>query len=335
MLKKLKINKIQLLTAAAIAATTSIAHSSETYFSMPGTRAMGMAGAFVAQADDSTAMYYNPAGLAHEGPEYDVTVEFGNNMTFESGTGRKVGKQKLKWASYRAGNLGVAHYQPVEFAFGSGVVEYKTTSFGAGRDLGDGLKAGITLDLVSASGSASDNGYGFSLGFLKELAKNQTIFSDIKFDLNAGLVVRNEAQLGKGNDATSATSRPSERTWGLNAKFQNLIPSALVSLNYSNTTRDWDVAAHNSLSSSGLDYSRESFGTEISLAASKSMQMFFRLGRSYAKPEVNGYIDSDSTNLGFGVAFSSFAIDFATEKRKVNYSSESYNLSSISGSYFF
>lgn len=336
MLKKLKINKIQLLTAAAIAATTSVAHSNEIYYSMPGTRAMGMGGAFVAQADDSTAMHYNPAGLAHEGPKYDVTVELGNNMTYSSAEGRHTSKQAMKWASFRAGTLGIANYQPYEFNFGTTSVKYTMTSFGAGKDLGDGLKAGITFDLVQAAGGVSDSGYGFSVGFLKELAKNQTIFSDIKFDLNLGLLARNEAEMGTYNDSTTAASRPAEKTWGLNAKFQNLIPSALVSVNYSNSLKEWDSAAHyTSTSATGLNFVREAFGTEISLAASDSMQMFFRLGRTYAKAQNNNYFNSDSTNFGFGIAFGSFAIDMASEKRKIDNGKESFNLTSISGSYFF
>jgi hypothetical protein len=39
-----------------------------------GTRALGMAGAFVAVADDATAVFWNPAGLGF-GPVLDVTVE--------------------------------------------------------------------------------------------------------------------------------------------------------------------------------------------------------------------------------------------------------------------
>ena len=45
-------------------------------FEAVGTRAQGMAGAFVAVADDATATWWNPAGLAG-GPYVNSIVEYG------------------------------------------------------------------------------------------------------------------------------------------------------------------------------------------------------------------------------------------------------------------
>jgi hypothetical protein len=49
----------------------------------PGIRAMAMSGAFVAQADDSSAIWYNPAGLAHlagdSEPHGEFTTVYGNS----------------------------------------------------------------------------------------------------------------------------------------------------------------------------------------------------------------------------------------------------------------
>jgi hypothetical protein len=52
-------------------------------FEVVGTRALGMAGAFVAVADDATATFWNPAGLA-SGPVFDLVVENQRTETAES-----------------------------------------------------------------------------------------------------------------------------------------------------------------------------------------------------------------------------------------------------------
>lgn len=55
------------------------AMSYEAFQTHPGTRAMGMAGVFAAQADDSSAIWYNPAGPASDAAaKSDVSIEFAN-----------------------------------------------------------------------------------------------------------------------------------------------------------------------------------------------------------------------------------------------------------------
>lgn len=65
------------VSAAAAALALSVlsapwAHAQEG----PGTRAAGMGGAFVAVADDASAVYWNPAGLA-SGPLFNFQIDYG------------------------------------------------------------------------------------------------------------------------------------------------------------------------------------------------------------------------------------------------------------------
>lgn len=63
--------------------TTPLRAGAQPTFESVGERALGMAGAFVAVADDSTAVHWNPAGLVHGGPA-GMTIgwdrfQFGNS----------------------------------------------------------------------------------------------------------------------------------------------------------------------------------------------------------------------------------------------------------------
>ena len=67
-----------------------------------GIRAQGMAGAFVAVADDSTATWWNPAGLA-TGPYFDVLAEYGDPDL--------VSGQRILGAALAMPAFGVSYYR--------------------------------------------------------------------------------------------------------------------------------------------------------------------------------------------------------------------------------
>ena len=97
----------------------------EAYLTNPGTRAMGMAGVFAAQADDSSAIWYNPGGLARANMvKRDYTVEWGGIPAANAQQGFR-DETALKFAGAYAGELwgmaalgaGVAYVVPYELSF--------------------------------------------------------------------------------------------------------------------------------------------------------------------------------------------------------------------------
>ncbi|MBK8169431.1 MAG: outer membrane protein transport protein [Sandaracinaceae bacterium] len=69
---------LPILVVLLIAAQTSTASAGGLYLTDRGTRPMGRGGAFVAGADDPSALWYNPAGLAYSGNQLmvDATYNF-------------------------------------------------------------------------------------------------------------------------------------------------------------------------------------------------------------------------------------------------------------------
>src|ERR1043165_5044581 len=59
--------KRTVLLSAVVMLLAAAPASAQQIFETVGSRALGMGGAFVAGADDSTAVYWNPAGLAGGG----------------------------------------------------------------------------------------------------------------------------------------------------------------------------------------------------------------------------------------------------------------------------
>jgi hypothetical protein len=131
-----------------------------------GIRAQGLAGAFVAVADDATATWWNPAGLA-SGAFFNGIVEYGRQRDGDSDT---------LGVSFAIPSLGVSYYRltlpgtsPVrstgtqggdrqDLAVGPRPSPTVLSQFGVtvGQSLGDHLVIGSTVRLVRAEGTKGD-----------------------------------------------------------------------------------------------------------------------------------------------------------------------------------
>ena len=75
-----------------------------------GTRAAGMGGAFVAVADDASAVYWNPAGLALGGAFFSLVLDTGRSEADPDGI-LAAGKQSSTLVSLATLPLGVSYYR--------------------------------------------------------------------------------------------------------------------------------------------------------------------------------------------------------------------------------
>ena len=77
------------------------AWASGTLVEEQGARASAQGGAFVARADDASAIFYNPAGLAFQGTSFMGGFSFINeHMKYEGPAGNTTGPEKTYWPAY-------------------------------------------------------------------------------------------------------------------------------------------------------------------------------------------------------------------------------------------
>lgn len=160
-----------------------------------GSRAAGMAGAFVAVADDATAIYWNPAGVA-SGSLVSVVIDFGQGQTPprmpQTATGQQdtaaiaaISATAVGFAFYRLASHGIGPAEPAvsrspsreEVRRSVQAVTTSTVGVSLVQSLSEHIVVGVTPKLVR--GSALD---GPSAGV---------------FDVDAGVMVQaNQFRLG-------------------------------------------------------------------------------------------------------------------------------------------
>jgi hypothetical protein len=79
-------------------------------FEVLGTRAAGMGGAFVGVADDASAVYWNPAGLALGGSYFSMLLDFNQGLA-EPDDIAQAGKQSATIIALTTLPLGVSYYR--------------------------------------------------------------------------------------------------------------------------------------------------------------------------------------------------------------------------------
>jgi hypothetical protein len=169
--------------------------SAQTSFEVVGSRALGMGGAFVAVADDPSAVFWNPAGLA-SGQPAGATIEwvrfrFGNqDATPSAGPWRR----SAKFVSLGTWPIGMsyANFDETRLVPGADGLEahrFSTKHYGATvlQTLVEGVVIGTTLKYVRgtvATGPALEATVGEAL----DAGADRDGVSSGAFDLDAGVM---------------------------------------------------------------------------------------------------------------------------------------------------
>ena len=166
----MRFHTLLLLTVGFVSAPPALAQNVE----VAGSRALGMAGAFVAVADDSSATWWNPAGLA-AGPFVDMAIA----RTATTIDGSVPGAENGLWSvSMGTPPFGVSYYRlqvtdirpPDPIAGGAGDREDRRAGVGVSQfgatvlhTLLTGVHAGATVKYVRGAG---DGAVDLDLGVL-------------------------------------------------------------------------------------------------------------------------------------------------------------------------
>lgn len=180
--------------------SAAVVASAQTFESV-GIRAQGMGGAFVAVANDATATWWNPAGIA-AGPFFNTVVEYGQPPTppDTSVTGLAFGFPALGLSYYRL----PINQMRLAISTGTGAAsredEGALSVFGAtsGQSLGNHLVLASTLKLVSAGETDVDVDAGaivrFGVTRLGVVVRN---ISKPSFETEGGLLeLERQARVG-------------------------------------------------------------------------------------------------------------------------------------------
>ncbi|OFW14977.1 MAG: hypothetical protein A3H29_03225 [Acidobacteria bacterium RIFCSPLOWO2_02_FULL_67_21] len=194
------------LTAAVLWLTGAPATAGAQVAESVGTRALGMGGAFVAVASDSSATWWNPAGLA-AGPFLDMALA---RAKVETGEGTAAWRHTTSWFALATPPVGISYYrfritdiQPSgptaagggdreDRAAGVPVRSLSASHLGVTlvQTLIAGVHAGATLKYVRGTVHAGRSGAGMSTtsDLLDAGEALQDGDADSRFDVDAGLL---------------------------------------------------------------------------------------------------------------------------------------------------
>ena len=320
-------------------------HGVEEYYSTPGTRAQGMAGNFVALATDSSAVWYNPAGLGFNTGHIDMTLEYGDYVAFDGDTldeGQLGSAKHLKFAAVAIGPVGIAYFRPYVFssnsyaAFNTFLVEtsYTELKIAFGFKPFPAVALGASLDkatmdsnsvCASCDGDTRGSDIGLSVGgLLKHRLEN-----GIEWRLGTTLRSSLEVEPGDGG-YQDLPIRPSSRAagaaLGLPLKGTYLlvtVQTETIKYNEQHVSEEFTGAVANTVTP---EYSRRGIGAEWTVYPDPNVTWMLRVGFAKTQTDLAGtevlHDDIRALSWGLGLVLENgLVFDFAYESRNLTNSS--------------
>ena len=171
-----------------------------------GARALGLGNAYVALADDPSAVFWNPAGLAFI--EKKRATFFYSNLVFESNYGfvglswptTSIGSFGFGWLRFATGDIGETDTAiPPESTFD---YSQQLFLFSYGKQVRESLSLGLTFKVENLNLDNSFNRFGSDFGLLYRPDFDSAFLRDISLGFNIQSLLKTQAKLNTFSESS-------------------------------------------------------------------------------------------------------------------------------------